>query len=166
MKRTIGARNTEHTSLNCLLWCHRHHWSICGSQRSSGGRLTSILAHGAIRFVLERLDDPARRLDRTYICCARDRARSPVRNDRQNRAEDGSNPVNPVVGWDAAIDNGRSKSARWVDAGCRKSCVSKGQNYDGGFRQDIVDLPPVKRTPAKWPTKRARPIPIGAMNVA
>jgi hypothetical protein len=50
---------------------------------------------------------------------------SPVRDDRKNCAEDRSNPVNPVVAWEAAIDDSRSEGAGWIHAGCSKLSVSK-----------------------------------------
>jgi hypothetical protein len=51
---------------------------------------------------------------------------SPVRQDRKKSAEDRSNPVNPVVAWEIAIDDGRSKGAGWIHAGCNKLSVSEG----------------------------------------
>jgi hypothetical protein len=50
---------------------------------------------------------------------------SPVRQDRKKSAEDRSNPVNPVVAWEAAIDDSRSKGTGWIHAGCSKLSVSK-----------------------------------------
>jgi hypothetical protein len=49
---------------------------------------------------------------------------SPVSNDRKKCAEYWSNPVNPVVAWETAIDDGRSKGAGWIHAGCNKLSVS------------------------------------------
>jgi len=63
-----------------------------------------------------------------------DRALLPVRNDRQDRAEDGSNPVDPVVVREMAIDDSRSKRTGWVDAGCRN-----GVSVKVGTRTEGVD---------------------------
>jgi hypothetical protein len=48
----------------------------------------------------------------------------PVRNDRKKCTEDWSNPVNPVVAWEVAIDDSRSKGAGRVHARCSKFSVS------------------------------------------
>lgn len=87
--------------------------------------MISILARGAIGFVLERLDDSTRVSVQACVSWALGREHSPVLKDRKKRANERSNPVNPVVSWEAAIDDSRSKGAGWIDAGCSKSCVSK-----------------------------------------
>jgi len=42
---------------------------------------------------------------------------SPVRDDCQKRAKNRPNPVDPVVRWEAAVDDRRSKGTGWIDAG-------------------------------------------------
>jgi hypothetical protein len=110
----------------------RHRGRVGGSQRSGYRWVISILAHGAICFVLKRLDNSVRRL--AWFCSSFmvNKACLPVRNDCQARAKNRSNPVDPVVGRETAVDNRRSKSAGWVDAGCKKSDVSKDRNEDEG----------------------------------
>jgi len=49
-----------------------------------------------------------------------DKAFLPVRNDCHTCAENRPNPVNPVVGWEATVDNSRSKRTGRIDAGCRE----------------------------------------------
>ena len=67
------------------------------------------------------------------------RACSPVRNDCQARAKDRSNPVDPVVGRETAVDDSRSKSTGWVYARCGKPYVSKDLVKDEGHRRELVD---------------------------
>ena len=57
---------------------------------------------------------------------------SPVRDDCQKRAKNRPNPVDPVVRWEAAVDDRRSKGTGWIDAGYSKLYVSKDRAKDKG----------------------------------
>jgi hypothetical protein len=58
---------------------------------------------------------------------------SPVCQDSEEGTEEWANPVNPMVAREMAIDNGRTKRASWVDAGCVKRCISKWRLSLGCF---------------------------------
>ena len=57
---------------------------------------------------------------------------SPVRNDCQKGAKNRPNPVDPVVGWETASNDSRSKGTGWVNAGCCESYVSNHQDEEEG----------------------------------